>query len=268
MIEGTIFDIKKFAVHDGPGIRTTVFFKGCPLNCLWCHNPESRNGLPETICVRSYDSVTGNKDYMKQRRFGKIVSVDEVMKEVLQDEIFYDQSGGGVSFSGGEPLFQIDFLQALLQACKDNRLETAVDTSGFAEWGDFEKIINLVDLFLYDIKIMDEQKHIAYTGVSNEKILSNLKQLAEKNCRISLRIPLIPGITDGDENLSEIKSFIEQLDGIEEICLLPYNRLGEDKFRKFGLGYEPGSLLPQEQDFLNKTAETFRSGRYRVKIGG
>ena len=176
---GVIFDLKKFAVHDGPGIRTTVFFKGCPLKCRWCHNPEGRH--PELQAAFRGTRNTGEKstDTTKDAMIGRTVSVQQLMREIKKDEIFYDQSGGGVTFSGGEPMMQIDFLFEILTACRKEGIATAVDTCGFTSYENFTRILPLVDLFLYDIKLIDDRTHKKYAGQSNRVILENLEKLSD-----------------------------------------------------------------------------------------
>jgi pyruvate formate lyase activating enzyme len=264
---GTIFDIKKYAIHDGPGIRTTVFFKGCPLDCWWCHNPESRHTGVERIEVRS--RIHGaDREIVKEEIIGREVTIKEVMTEVLKDVIFYDQSGGGVTFSGGEPLHQIDFLTALLQACKDHHIHTAVDTSGCAPPEDFARINGLVDLYLYDLKLMDEQIHVKLTGASNQLILENLSILAQHDLDIQVRVPLIPGITDTEENLDAILAYLDRLNKVNEVCLLPYNVLGENKRRKFNLPQRLEPRQTQSKDMLEVCAGRFRARGYLVHVGG
>ncbi|MEW6410956.1 MAG: glycyl-radical enzyme activating protein [Candidatus Zixiibacteriota bacterium] len=250
-IGGKIFDIKRYAIHDGPGIRTTVFLSGCPLDCLWCHNPEARN-LDTT-------DPTGKT---------RTVTVSEVMEEVTKDRVFYDQSGGGVTFSGGEPLFQIDFLEALCGASRRLGIRTAVDTCGHAPWADFERIYNDVDLFLYDLKLMDDNEHRHYTGESNRQILENLKLLTGKGSAVNIRIPLVPGITDTEANLDRIRDLVASLPGIARISLLPYNQFGEDKRRRFGLPGKLGNLEQQSKVDVESKADRFRSLGCEVKIGG
>lgn len=264
---GTIFDIMRYAIHDGPGIRTTVFFKGCPLNCWWCHNPESINAEPETICVRI--GRDGNTPFReKKQRFGRAVTVGELMAEVTRDIIYYDQSGGGVTFSGGEPLLQPEFLAAALRACRDEDIHTAVDTSGHAPAEVLEGIGDLVDLFLYDLKLMDDAAHVKYTGVGNALILGNLERLAGSGSPVCLRIPMIPGVTDTDDNLDAIERFVRPLKNIRDISLLPYNKLGEDKREKFGLPNRLGKMSAQARpDILAKGRRFFARG-YRVRVGG
>ena len=264
---GIIFDIKKFAIHDGPGIRTTVFFKGCSLDCWWCHNPESRNPEPESRQVRFSRGAHGDSR-MKDTTIGCTVTVEELIAEILQDEIFYDQSGGGVTISGGEPLMQVEFLKALLDRCHHLSIHTAVDTSGYAAWNDFEQIYDLVDLFLYDLKIMDETDHKKYIGVSNRRILSNLARLTERGDKVIVRIPMIPDITDTQDNLEAIAVFLSSLPNVHFISLLPYNKLGEDKIERFEMGHprRRWQTMPTEQ--VRQAGRMLESHGYQVSIGG
>ncbi|MCP4685297.1 MAG: glycyl-radical enzyme activating protein, partial [bacterium] len=240
------------------------FFKGCPLNCRWCHNPESRLAEPETHAV-SNSSWGGQA---RDETIGRKVTVDEVVAEVLKDEIFYDQSGGGVTISGGEPLHQPDFLQGLLKACKRHGLHTAVDTSGCAEYGVFERVREFVDLFLYDLKVMDAEDHEKYTGVSNREILANLKRLAAEGESIIVRVPLIPEISDTRANLEAVAEFLNPLKNIRSVNLLPYNKLGEDKARRFDLQCGRNRWTVQSQVKLDDKRKWLESLGYEVKIGG
>ncbi|MFO7890106.1 MAG: glycyl-radical enzyme activating protein, partial [bacterium] len=204
---GTIFDIKKYSIHDGPGIRTTVFFKGCPLRCWWCQNPESQNTKPDIIPA----GISKRKFHIQYKKdkelIGMEMTAEEVMAEIRKDIIFYDESGGGVTFSGGEPLFQPDFLHQLLFKCKKEDIHTAVDTCGYASREVVERIIPLTDLFLFDLKLMDDQEHKKYTGVDFQPIKDNLIFLSNQNSVISIRIPVIPGITDTKVNLDKMIQF-------------------------------------------------------------
>lgn len=265
---GTIFEIRRFAIHDGPGIRTTVFFKGCPLDCWWCHNPEGRCPEVETFTVNAGTNKPRRAGRASQARIGYQASTEIVIAEARRDVIFYDQSGGGVTFSGGEPLFQIEFLQSLLKASKEIGLHTACDTCGYAPAGDFERIYDLVDLFLFDVKLIDDGEHQKYTGVSNELILHNLTVLASKGDKVVIRIPLVPGITDTTENLEGIAAFIEPLKSIRAINLLPYNKLGEDKVDRYQLPRRQLHLTPQSAVEIQQKAALFESRGYEVRIGG
>ena len=200
---GFIFDIKKFAIHDGPGIRTTVFLKGCVMDCWWCHNPESQNLEPEKIIKVNQLNIHETID--------RKVSVDEVLEEVEKDRVFYEESGGGVTFSGGEALTQPEFLYSLLEKSKEKNIHTTLDTTGYVKWEILEKISNMVDLFLYDLKLFDDELHQKYTGVSNKLILENLLKLDANKNKIIIRIPIIPTLTDTEGNLEQLAIFIKNL---------------------------------------------------------
>ncbi|MCF7793218.1 MAG: glycyl-radical enzyme activating protein [Candidatus Cloacimonetes bacterium] len=263
MQKGIIFDIKRFAVHDGPGIRTTVFFKGCPLNCWWCHNPESIDSKPQKITKQI---ALDDKIFDKHEIIGREMTVQEVMTEILKDKIFFDQSGGGVTFSGGEPLLQFDFLKEILEHCKKERLHLILDTCGLAPQKDLEQILDFVDLFFFDLKNMAEELHKKYVGTSNKIILENLKFLAENQKQIIIRFPLIPGVTDTDKNLDEMLEFLKTLPQIKEINLLPYHNIAEEKYRRLNLKYYEFSEPTQEK--LDTVKQFWTDAGYKVKIGG
>ncbi len=247
---GYIGSVKKYAIHDGPGIRTTVFFKGCPLNCWWCHNPECQT-LPSDGGELSFQT-----------------DLEAVMKDVKKDIIFFDQSGGGVTFSGGEPLFQIDFLCALLDACKASGIHTAVDTCGYAKYQCFEKIFGHVDLFLYDLKIINDDEHVKYTGISNKLIHDNLIMLSQNQQNIRIRIPLIPSVTDTELNLTDIARVISNLDSIKTVDILPYNQLGISKYRKLRRDSKLDRLKTQSREEIKKKQQLLESFGLVVNIGG
>ncbi len=271
MITGTVFDIRKYSIHDGPGIRTTVFFKGCPLECRWCHNPEGRSHQPELIfrparcilcddCLQvcPHDAVSRVGDVILVDRarcqvsgecavvcnaealqvVGRVMTVQQVVAELEHDTIFYEQSGGGVTFGGGEPLAQPRFLRELLVACRSRSLHTAVDTTGFTPWKVLDEIRQNVDLFLYDLKLFDETRHRKWTGVSNATILTNLRKLSELGHKIIIRIPIIPGINDDEENLRQTGSFLSSLPNVPPVELLPYHNIAEGKYAGMGMNYE------------------------------
>jgi len=268
MASGYIFNLKKYAVHDGPGIRTTVFMQGCPLNCWWCHNPESRPRVnsnfstPEAHnCLRPYYRKIPYKIAWK-------VSVKELMRELRKDLIFYEESGGGVTFSGGEPLMQPEFLSQLLRNCKNENIHTAVDTSGYADWLLFKNILPVVDLFLFDLKIIDQTQHKKYVGVSNKKILDNLENLFKEDNKIYIRIPLIPGITDTVNNLHQIADFLKQYHKIERIDLLPFNAMGVDKYKKLNRKHKLTKFHHQSDKELKQIQAIFEPYGFDVNIGG
>lgn len=262
---GIIFDIKKFAIHDGPGIRTTVFFKGCPLNCWWCQNPESIKSLPERIYVNSLN--TGNT-VCEEEIFGKKYSVNELLDEIKKDHVFYDESGGGVTFSGGEPMLQIKFLKEVLKECRISGIHTTIDTAGYVTRRLFNQIYDYTDLFLYDLKIIDDKLHREFTGVSNEIILNNLKYLTDKGNKVVIRIPLIPGITDTEQNLSELSAYILKLKNVRKIDLLPYNEIAESKYKRFNVTYKPGRLKTQNEKRLNELKTYFEDLGLEILVRG
>jgi pyruvate formate lyase activating enzyme len=266
-MNGIIFDIKKFALHDGPGIRTTVFFKGCSLDCWWCHNPESIRKLPEKIII-NLPGNSGKYCDKSEVLFGKEYSADNLLMEILKDQVFYDESGGGVTFSGGEPLLQIDFLKEILQVCRDSGIQTAVDTSGYVSKSSFVQIYDLTDLFLFDLKIVDDELHFKFTGVSNKLILGNLKYLSEKGNKVIIRIPLIPGITDTEKNLSALSAHLMKLQNIKKIDLLPYNEIAGSKYKRFNRPSRIGNLKTQDEEKLEEIKTYFRGLNSEISLRG
>ncbi len=267
MKPGLIFDIKRFAVHDGPGIRVTVFFKGCPLQCWWCHNPESRRHAVEEITTRR---KLGGVSYRVNEQAGKWMVVEELMQEILKDRIFLEESGGGVTFSGGEPLLQPDFLEAVAAACREEGLHIALDTTGHAPAASLRRILPYTDLFLYDLKHPDGSLHKTYTGVDNRRILKNLRMLLDHGARVRIRIPVIPGINDREEDLAGFEALISSLGpGPEAIDLLPYHRLAAHKYETFGLAYRAGDIPDPGPDRLEQIRQRLAgSTRLPVGIGG
>jgi len=251
----TVFDIQRASFVDGPGIRTTVFFKGCNLRCAWCHNPESQSAVVEMLFHENRCTKCGKCKVMCPYSFekcifcgrcalycprdareicGKEYTVEEVMREVIKDEAIYESSGGGVTFSGGECMLQIDFLEAVLKACKSRGIHTAVDTAGHLPFDYFERVIPFTDLFLYDVKCFDSEKHEKYTGVGNELILSNLEKLLKTGRDVWVRIPIIPTVNDSEEEMLSIKKYLLSCGYPERVELLPYHALGEHKYAALG----------------------------------
>jgi pyruvate formate lyase activating enzyme len=298
---GTIFQIERFSTHDGPGIRTTVFLKGCPLNCWWCHNPESQLHAPELVyrenrCIKCWSCVSACKEnaisrsgdelFLDQEKcnlcgdcvrvcesqarefVGREVTAAEVIAEVEKDVAFYDESGGGVTFSGGEPLAQADFLFRLLEDSKEREIRTAVDTCGLTGRKTLEKAAKLVDLFLYDLKIMDEAKHIYYTGASNRLILENLADLSALGSNILVRVPIVPGINDDAENISEMGHFLASLPCPPPVTLLPYHRAGIHKYARLGKSYALPETQPPSLARLAEIGEGLHRYGLRVTARG
>lgn len=265
-IKGIIFDIKKYALHDGPGIRTTVFFKGCPMQCWWCHNPESRDNNPHL--VETLIELSEGDQIIEQTPIGYPAAVAEVITEIKKDTLFYDESGGGVTFSGGEPFNQPKFLKALLKSSKEQGIHTAIDTCGYAESRIVETVLKYTDLFLFDLKIMDDVEHIKYTGVSNELIHKNLQLICQSGREVHLRIPIIPALTDTKHNLSALLDFIKNLNGITEINLLPYHSIGRHKYKRLGMEDKMGEIEPPSPKYMTEIKQFFEQSAHPVSIGG
>ncbi len=252
---GIIFNIEHSSFVDGPGLRTTVFFKGCNLRCAWCHNPESQSFAPQMMVYKDKCISCGKCREKCQSGFenctlcgkcalycpadarrikGREYTSDEVVSEILADAPFYENSGGGVTFSGGECMLQIDFLEELLKKCRENGVHTAVDTAGCVNYEHFERIIPFTDLFLYDVKCFDSEKHKKYTGVGNELILENLGKLLRSGQNMWVRIPIVTGVNDTSDEMNEIKRFFDTNGYPEKIELLPYHTMGEGKYDALG----------------------------------
>jgi pyruvate formate lyase activating enzyme len=251
--KGVIFNIKKYALHDGPGIRTTIFFKGCALNCWWCHNPE---GISQSI----ESSSDG---------FGSEISVTELIDEIKKDWIFYEESSGGITISGGEPLLQIDFLVHLVKEIR-SVIDTSVtlDTSGFAPWEVIKLIKDEIDLFLYDIKLIDDKLHQKYTGVSNKEILSNFEKLDKEGENLIIRFPVIPGLTDIPSNIDQMRIWMQTLSKTNEIHLLPYHKIAKGKYEKLNLVYKLENLEAPSTEKLQELRIKFEDIGFLVNIGG
>jgi pyruvate formate lyase activating enzyme len=258
---GTIFKIKRYALHDGPGIRTTVFLKGCPLSCRWCHNPEGIDPLPQKMSRR-----TASGDI--EERVGDVIGVDALLGEIEKDRLFYDESGGGVTFSGGEPLAQPSFLEAILAECNLREVHATLDTSGFAPVPVVERILPRLQLVLFDLKIMDAERHFRHTGVSNRIIIENLKRIAASHTPLRIRVPLIPGMTDSEDNLYAIARFAERLSAVDGIDLLPFHRIGEEKYRRLKRTPRMTGTAPLASERVTAIQDLFASAGFSATIGG
>lgn len=280
---GLIFDIRRFSIHDGPGIRTTVFFKGCPLSCWWCHNPESRSDTPEQT---KKTRILDGKCMPVCETTGYLTDTDILLQEILRDRIFFEESGGGVTFSGGEPLHQPEFLAELLVKCRKEGIHTAVDTSGYATSEVMARVAPLADLFLYDLKILDECLHLKYTGVSNLQIKKNVVELVRQGIKVEFRFPVIPGITDTPDNISQLREFLKTLyrlfiaedrsysDGCKQkenrptLHLLPYHSMAKEKYRRFGLKNLLRGVDDLHPNDLVSLEATLKDTGFRIKTGG
>ena len=266
MQKGLVFDIRRYSVHDGPGIRTTVFLKGCPLHCPWCHNPEGILAEPQLI---TRNRKLNGKTSTYEETVGKWLSPEEVLAVVEKDRIFYDESGGGITFSGGEPLMQPDFLLEMLSLCRQAGIHTAVDTSGHALNEVFEIIAQNADLLLYDLKTTDNSKHLAFTGVSNELSLINLKSLSEDSPGLIIRIPIIPGFNSEPEQFGALREELLKLKvQIQRVDLLPYHPLGRQKYKNLGMKAPMDLYSEISEEHFGILSEIFINSGFDVKKGG
>lgn len=257
-VTGRIFDIQRYSVHDGPGIRTVVFLKGCFLRCKWCCNPESQSYDVQTMKVADKDRI-----------IGKDITVEEVLDEVLKDRNYYFKSGGGITLSGGEVLFQPDFTTSLLKILKENGLHTAIESTAFAKFETIQRVLPYLDLYLMDIKHMDDIKHKAYTGQSNKIILENARRIADSGMHLIIRVPVIPGFNDTEIEIRQIAEFTQSLGTVHELHLLPYHRLGQDKYEGLGMDYTLKGIEPfTEESMQNLLQVVSRTTKLRCQIGG
>ena len=298
-----VINIQKCSIHDGPGIRTTVFFKGCPLNCTWCHNPESQTyhkdvlyseekcnkcesclkSCPEKAIYTSYEKICLDRekctycetclDYCLNNArevVGSEYTVKDLIKEIEKDRLFYEESNGGVTLSGGEVMTQnIDYIEKIAKTCNDKGIGVVIDTCGYAKYENFERVLPYVDMFLYDIKLIDEEKHILFTGKSNKLILDNLAKLCQNNAKINIRIPLIEGVNVDEDNseIKEIIKFIKPLN-IKKVNLLPYHNIGKHKYDKLDMKYEDEILARPTDEKLEEIKALFEAENFETNIGG
>jgi pyruvate formate lyase activating enzyme len=300
-MKGKIYDIQKFAIHDGPGIRTLVFMKGCPLKCLWCSTPQTQKSSPDLLYIEVHcnfchscvdacpeKAIASSDEKIKIDRklckacgqcvdvcpnqalklVGEQRTVEELFQEVMKDNNFYRRSGGGVTISGGESTMQHEFVTALLKKCKSMYIHTAMETCGYVKWEEMEKILEYIDLLYFDIKHMDSRIHKELTGVPNELILENVKK-ASKMRPIIIRIPLIPGYSDSEENLVNTAKFVANLgDNFLRIELLPYHRFGIGTYEQLGRIYELKDVEPPSEEYMQKLKEIIESCGVKAQVGG
>ncbi|MBI4832624.1 MAG: glycyl-radical enzyme activating protein [Candidatus Lindowbacteria bacterium] len=297
--KATIFDIQRYSVHDGPGIRTLVFFKGCPLRCKWCQNPESLDREPEIaffagkcigcgecakVCPKGAIVYDGPKRIERSlcdrcgkcaeicyaealTVIGKKYDVRALLDVIERDRPFYEQSGGGVTVSGGEPTIQFDLLLEFLRAAKEAGLSTVIETCGVFAWSKFKSLLRYLDLIYFDLKIIAEDDHKRLTGASNKKILANARKLVESGQKVVFRVPLVPGMTATERNVSDIITFLGEL-GKKEVHLLPYHRMGESKLERIDSSLEPLNLTPLSEDEIGRIKSQFEGAGIKVSIGG
>lgn len=285
---GLIFSIKRFEINDGVGVRTTVFLKGCPLECLWCHNPEGLSkkqeiGVFSQKCIGCMDCANecechlftdSGRVFLRDKckgcmkcadlcvsgaivEYGKKYSAEEVLFEVLKDREIYEKTGGGITLSGGEPMLQPDFVLELLKLAKNENLNTALDTCGYAKWENYEKVLPFVDMVLYDLKAFDPNLHKTLTGKDNTLILDNLKKISQTKTKIAVRIPLIPTLNDGE--IKEIGEFLSQLENIVEVKVLPYHNYSSNKYQSLNKSYLLDEIVPPNDEEIELAIKTLKS---------
>ncbi|QEM67832.1 glycyl-radical enzyme activating protein [Geobacter sp. FeAm09] len=297
MERGLVFNIQKYSISDGPGIRTTVFLKGCPARCWWCHNPESQAPEPEATVMASRCLACGECVAACPRGIigdgkqspadcilcgacveacppgartlaGTAMTTAQVLAVVMQDRVFYEESGGGVTFSGGEPLMQYEFLRSLLAACREQGIRTAVDTGGFAPREHLLEIAGLADLILYDLKLMDDRRHREATGLGNRLVLDNLAALGQAHGAIWIRVPIIPGVNDDMGNLAATARLAAGIPGVRQVNLLPFHRTWHAKLGRLGRAMPDNDTATPSRERMEEVAEIFRGAGLTTRIGG
>ena len=256
-VKGRIFDIQRFSVHDGPGIRTIIFFKGCALRCRWCCNPESQ----------SFEIQTMNMDG-KEKVVGKDITVAELMETILRDMPYYRRSGGGVTLSGGEATLQPEFAEALLRTCKQYGVNTAIESTAIADFTVIQHFLPFIDTYLMDIKHINSKKHEEFTTKPNERILENAKKLDKYANKLIIRVPVIPTFNATKEEIGEIAKFVSELENTNEIHLLPYHKFGTDKYRWLGREYKMGNIDTPSDELMEEFKKTVESYGVKCQIGG
>ena len=298
---GWVFDIRRYSVHDGPGIRTTVFLKGCALRCAWCHNPESQAAEPQLlyradrclacgecveVCAAGAVALHDDRVITDPARcalcgactdacptdaraiVGRRMRVTEVLEAIEHDRLYYDESGGGATFSGGEPLYQPEFIRSLLVSCRERGIRSALDTAGHAPPAIFAEIAHLADVVLFDLKHMDAALHRVGTGVTNDLILDNLRRLAAAGGEVVVRVPLVPGFNDTASNLQRTAAFVAALDPVPLVQLLPFHVAAKEKHRRFGLPYRQRDAETHTETALSTFRSWFERAGVRATIGG
>jgi pyruvate formate lyase activating enzyme len=264
-MKGIIYDIKHYAINDGPGIRQTIFFKGCSLACWWCYNPEALSPKPFSFMKLINN---GNTCYEKKETVGEYYTIEALLEEINKDRIFYEESGGGVTISGGEPFVQYSFLLALLKAIKHEGIHTCVDTSGHVVKERMLQVAEYSDMFLYDIKHIDNELHKKYTGVGNELILENLKMLDEMGKNIWIRYPMISGMNDSEADLFKMLDFLYKLKNQHPVSILPYHKIGSNKYQRFGIEFKMDGIEEPDRERVEEVKSLFDQAGFEVGIGG
>lgn len=256
-VRGMLSEIQRYSVHDGPGIRSLIFLMGCPLRCRWCCNPENINPEAEVMTVRGEDKTVG-----------KEVAVADIMDEVLKDRVYYRRSSGGITLSGGEALYQPEFARAILTACKEDGIHTAIETSAYANYDVISSVLPFLDYVMVDIKHVDDEKHQLFTGVSNGRILENAFRLGDDAKVLVIRVPVIPTFNDTEDEIARITQTAARIPNVRKLHLLPYHRLGESKYAGLGWKYELAEVEPHTTEYMNRLLQVAERSGLQCQIGG